>query len=719
MIEARPIKEAAESQEDYYLSSQWRLMGRKLRRHKLAMIGGAMLLFFYALVVFAEVLAPYNTTSRHDQVYAPPQRVRIFDRGRLRAPFVHGYQVKEDPVTWRKVYSVDRERRYRLRLFVSADDYRLWGSWRGTFHLLGVEDGGTLFLFGTDALGRDLFSRIIYAARISLTVGLVGVFLSFALGCVLGGLSGFYGGAIDTIIQRVIEFLMALPSIPVWMALSAALPPEWSPIQVYFGITLVLSVKGWCGLGRVVQRQDPGAAGGRLRHGGPCRRDFHRQDHPHPSSSGISELPRRPPHPEHSADDSRRDGPELSGPRHPSAGRELGDAPAGCAERPHGLAAPVAAHPSPGRDRGRAQLQSLRRWPAGRGRSVQVVGSRWRMSAREAGALLRVEGLKVVFQTDEGLVEAVNGVSLELGRNRILGVIGESGCGKSVTARSILRIVPHPGREVAGTILFDSAALGRVDLLELDPKGSQIRQVRGREISMVFQEPMTSLSPVHTVGFQITEAINLHVERNAQAARELAVEMLAKVGIPQPGERFDYYPHQLSGGLRQRVMIAMALSCNPSLLIADEPTTALDVTVQAQILELLRDLQGRMGMSVLYITHNLGVICELADDVCVMYLGRVVERGSLEEVFVRAGHPYTRQLLKSIPRPEGGQERLQAIRGNVPTPINMGHRCGFFERCDHAMPGKCDRAVPALVDRTSGHGVRCFLHGDEAEPGES
>jgi oligopeptide/dipeptide ABC transporter ATP-binding protein len=327
--------------------------------------------------------------------------------------------------------------------------------------------------------------------------------------------------------------------------------------------------------------------------------------------------------------------------------------------------------------------------------------------------VVEVKNLKTYFFLDDGVLKAVDDVSFSIARKGVLGVIGESGCGKSVTAQSVMRIVPDPGKIVSGNILLYHN--GNVqDIAQMGDNSETIRRIRGRVISMIFQEPMTSLSPVHSIGNQIIEVIRLHRTKNAEEQREICVDILAKVGIPNPNERIDYYPHQLSGGLRQRAMIAMALSCSPSLLIADEPTTALDVTVQAQILDLINSLQEEMGMSVMYITHDLGVIAEVASSVSVMYLGRVVESGNVRHIFKNPLHPYSSKLLMSIPKK--GQKvrgKLAAIKGTVPMPLNLPVQCGFFSRCDRAMPGKCDKKQPALVEIEPGHSVRCFLYSDE------
>lgn len=330
--------------------------------------------------------------------------------------------------------------------------------------------------------------------------------------------------------------------------------------------------------------------------------------------------------------------------------------------------------------------------------------------------ILEVKNLKTYFRLDEGTLKAVDGVSYGVKEKEILGIIGESGCGKSVTAQSILRIVPHPGKIVSGQIILRARQEEPLDLVTLAPFGSQIRTIRGRDISMIFQEPMTSLSPVHTIGNQIEEALLLHKTQSKKEARELAIDMLGRVGIPNPSQRCNEYSHQLSGGLRQRAMIAMALSCHPVLLIADEPTTALDVTVQAQIIDLMKELQDEFGMSILYITHDLGVIAEIADRVSVMYLGRIVESADTETLFENPLHPYTARLLKSIPKMgKKAKVRLDAIKGNVPVPLDPPRECGFYSRCLEAMTGICNTAIPGLVEIEEGHSVRCFLHSKEKE----
>jgi len=333
--------------------------------------------------------------------------------------------------------------------------------------------------------------------------------------------------------------------------------------------------------------------------------------------------------------------------------------------------------------------------------------------------LLEIKDLRVSFPLDEGTVRAVEGVSLTMRRGEVLGVVGESGCGKSITAHSILRIIPAPGHIDGGQILFHppgTAANGNgvVDLASLNPTGSEIRDIRGKDIAMIFQEPMSSFSPVHTIGSQVAEAILLHQDVTEAKARDMTIELLRLVGISGADQRVDNFPHQFSGGMRQRAMIAMALSCNPALLIADEPTTALDVTIQAQILDLMRGLQKRLGMAVMFITHNLGVIAQIADTVAIMYLGQVVEHGPVREILRNPKHPYTVDLLRAVPRlGKTAGQRLVAIEGSIPSPFQRPTGCPFHPRCSRMMPGRCDVHMPALTHLDDQHSVRCLLYEPE------
>jgi oligopeptide/dipeptide ABC transporter ATP-binding protein len=331
------------------------------------------------------------------------------------------------------------------------------------------------------------------------------------------------------------------------------------------------------------------------------------------------------------------------------------------------------------------------------------------MANASAEVLLDVKNLKTYFFTDEGVVKSVDGVTFHIQKGETLAVVGESGSGKSVTSLSIMRLIASPpGKIVEGEILFRGKDGQQKDITKLPE--SDMRKIRGNDISMIFQEPMTSLNPVYTVGDQIGEAVMLHQNKTRKEAMEVAITMLELVGIPEARRRVTNYPHQMSGGMRQRVMIAMALSCNPALLIADEPTTALDVTIQAQILDLMRKLQHEIGMSILFITHNLGVVAEMADRVVVMYGGRVVEEGTVVEIFKQPKHPYTMGLLHSIPRVDHAiteQARLEAIPGNVPNPLYLPTGCAFHPRCKFTIDA-CKVDVPKLEDTGNHHMSRCI-----------
>jgi oligopeptide/dipeptide ABC transporter ATP-binding protein len=337
--------------------------------------------------------------------------------------------------------------------------------------------------------------------------------------------------------------------------------------------------------------------------------------------------------------------------------------------------------------------------------------------------LLEVKDLKTYFMLDEGVVRAVDGVDFTIYRGKTLCVVGESGCGKSVTARAILRIVPRPGKIVDGQILYhrsqgeNTQREDVVDLAKLPETGREIREIRGAEISMIFQEPMTSFSPVYTIGNQIMEGILLHQKVDKERARELAIEMLRHCGLPRAERVIDQYPWELSGGMRQRAMIARALVCRPSLLIADEPTTALDVTTETQILELMKRLQEELGMALMFITHDLGVVAEMADEVIVMYLGKVVEQADVVSLFHNPKHPYTQALLRSIPTiSKERRRRLDTIEGMVPDPFNKPKGCPFHPRCRHMIPGVCNVQEPPLIQDEKGHLVRCVLYAEGNQP---
>ena len=329
------------------------------------------------------------------------------------------------------------------------------------------------------------------------------------------------------------------------------------------------------------------------------------------------------------------------------------------------------------------------------------------------GTLLEVRDLHIALDFDGEDIPVVEGISFELEPGKVLALVGESGCGKSVTSQAILRLLPRELRIIAGAIEFRPPDGKKpLDLARVPKDGKAIRAIRGNQISMIFQEPMSSFSLLHTMGNQIGEVIRLHLGSSKAEAREMSVELLDKVGISDPARAVDQYPYEFSGGMRQRGMIAKALACNPSLLIADEPTTALDVTIQAQILELMRGLQAEYGMAIVFITHDLGVVAQMADEVAIMYMGRIVERGPVREIFHEPKHPYTADLIRAVPRLVDLRARRHPapIRGSVPSLFERPPGCAFHPRCGSFMAGRCDTSVPPFTGLTRAHGVRCFLH---------
>jgi peptide/nickel transport system ATP-binding protein len=331
-----------------------------------------------------------------------------------------------------------------------------------------------------------------------------------------------------------------------------------------------------------------------------------------------------------------------------------------------------------------------------------------------ADHILQVKGLKISFKTDDGLIRAVDGVDFSVGRGRTLGLVGESGSGKSVSTWAIMKLLPRTAViHENSSILLTRKDGNVIDITKLNSSEQKIKEIRGGDVSIVFQEPMNSFSPVYTIGNQISEAIMLHRRLSKQEAKEIAVNMLDRVGIPNPARRFNEYPFELSGGMRQRAMIAVALCTSPSLLIADEPTTALDVTIQAQVLELMKELQSDLKMSTIFITHNLGVIAQMADEIAVMYLGGIVERGPCREIFFNPMHPYTINLLRAIPRlGMARNQRLVPISGMIPSPLERPPGCRFHTRCKKMIPGRCDVDMPETVRISQDHTVDCFLYSD-------
>lgn len=327
--------------------------------------------------------------------------------------------------------------------------------------------------------------------------------------------------------------------------------------------------------------------------------------------------------------------------------------------------------------------------------------------------LLVLNDVKVHIKTDEGILKAVDGVNFSIKKGKTMGLVGESGCGKSLTSKAILAINPNNCKTTGKILFYKKNQSEPINLLNLKKDGEEIRSIRGGNISMIFQEPMTAFSPFYTIGDQIMENIYIHKTKNKKEAKEITVKMLREVGIADAEKRIDQYPHEFSGGMRQRAMIAMALCCSPDLLIADEPTTALDVTIQAQVLELMKQLQKEYGMAILFITHNLGVIAEICDDVAVMYLGKIIEKTSVKELFNNPKHPYTKGLIKSIPKMGKKNERLYSIKGSVPLPIDLPPGCNFYDRCEYRINGLCNKESVPEIQLSENHMVSCFLYNQQ------
>ena len=693
----------------YYSASQWTLIWWRFRRHRAAMLAAGLLILMAILGLFAEFVAPYGPTTRDtNYLDGAPQIPKFCDQnGCSLQPFIHGVKTERDPNTLRAISVPDPETRIYVRLLAPGEDIRILGIIPTDRHLFGLSDSDAkIHFWGTDDLGRDVFSRTIYATRTSLSIGVLGVLISFVLALVIGGTAGYFGGRIDAVIQRVTEIIRVVPIIPLYMGLAAAMPKEWSTTQVYFAMTLILGLFGWPTLARRIRsqllsiRNEDYVVAARLAGARPGRII---SQHMLPSFTSfiIVDL-------------------VISFPYMILSETALSFV--GLGLRPPTVSWGVLLQ----------QAQSIRAieqtpWlfiPAilvvAAVLAFTIIGDGLRDAADPYGGgkvmenMLTVEDLSISFRTDEGKITPVQGVSFSVKSGKTLGLVGESGSGKSISTKALMRLLPGTASLGDKTRMHYRSKDGRsVEIEKLDVRSNQVRALRGSEIGMIFQEPMASFSPVYTIGNQMMEAIRLHRNMGKREARAFAVEMLDKVGISNPGARIDQYAHEMSGGMRQRAMIALTLSAGPQLLIADEPTTALDVTIQAQVLELMRGLQEDLGMGMIFITHDLGVIAQIADEVAVMYLGTIVERGPTREVIRNPLHPYTVGLLEAIPSLEKLVSRLRPVPGDIPSPHARPTGCPFHTRCSKAIKGVCEVNAPAETVATEGHAVRCFLHQDE------
>ena len=545
--------------------------------------------------------------------------------------------------------------------------------------------------------------------------------ISTIIGTVIGVISGYLGGIIDNAIQRIIEVIASFPRLPLWIALGAAIPPEIPPLRVFILIVIVLASISWAQLarqirGKVLSIREEDYIKAARSIGTSIPRILFKHILPNTlthviviatlsiptfiiAESSLSFLGLGINPPLISWGVLLKDAQSIQNILHQPwllipgvmitvtmlVFSFVGDGVRDAFD-PH------------------FQYKKLTNRSSDKG----VVKKSHKISD---DTILCVEGLKTHFPTMEGVVNAVNGVSFEVKPNTTIGVIGESGCGKSITALSLLNLIPAPGRIVSGNILYRYKDQ-LVNLCDMSPKGHEIRKIRGKEISMIFQDPMTSLNPVYTIGNQIMETLIYHQRLDKKNARNKAIESLNIVGFPHPDKRIDCYPHQLSGGLRQRVMIAMALCCEPTLLIADEPTTALDVTIQAQILQLMNHIQEKYRrMSIIFISHDLGVINEMCDEAIVMYQGRIVEYATVKELFNNPLHPYTQALIRSMPKlATGDNMKLTPISGSVDVPINLKPGCHFLFRCQEKKNFCFKEEDPDLIEKNKSHWVRCWLY---------
>jgi peptide/nickel transport system permease protein len=715
----------------YFTASQWQLVRWRFIQHRAAVIGAIILTIMMFTGVFAEFFTPYSPTTRDSSVIGgPPQMIKFWDKnGFSFRPFVSGLTTTRHPETYRSMVKLDANKRIYLRLFVRGEEYKLLGFISWDVHLFGT-DQGKIHLFGTDELSRDVFSRCIYASRTSLSIGILGTLTAFFLGLIIGGISGYSSGWVDYVLQRLTEIVRVIPVIPLYMGLAAAFPKTWTNLQVYFAMTMVFGLVRWPTLSRRVrshllsQRKEDYVTAARLS-GASVSRIISRHLLPSFTSYIIVDLVISFPYVILSETALSFVGFGLRAPsvswgvllREAQNVRTIEQAPwlfipavfvvvavlaftligdgLRDAADPYSSSHLRASKPASGSPEHRDALPETQ---------AQI-------EFLQKESLLSVRNLRISFQADEGVITAVEGVDFQIDQGRTLGIVGESGSGKTVATRAIVKLLPK--NAIYGDrseINFRMSNGNIVDIASLDSNSPELRKIRGGEISMIFQEPMASFSPVYTIGNQMMEAILLHRNIGKPEARECAIEMLDRVGVSNPKLRFDQYSHELSGGMRQRAMIAMALVTHPSLLIADEPTTALDMTIQAQILDLIKKLQQDLGMAVIFITHNMGVIAHMADEIAVMYLGVIVERGPTASVIQHPKHPYTQGLLAALPDIHKKEKRLSSVPGDIPSPLERPSGCPFHTRCPKKMPGTCERTMPPRILFGESQYARCFLY---------
>lgn len=720
-----------EKAKKYYTASQWQLLSWRFRQHPAAIIGAIVLTIMMFTGFFAEFFSPYSPTTRDpSRIGAPPQMIKFWDdNGFSIRPFVHAITTTRHPETFRPIAKLDANKRVYLSIFVRGEEYKLLGFIPWDVNLFGT-DGEMIHLFGTDDLSRDLFSRCIYASRTSLSIGILGTLTAFFLGLIIGGISGYSSGWVDYGLQRLTEIVRVIPVIPLYMGMAAAFPKEWTNLQVYFAMTMIFGLVRWPTLSRRIrshllsQRKEDYVTAARLS-GASAYRIIFRHLLPSFTSYIIVDLVISFPYIILSETALSFVGFGLRAPtvswgvllRDAQNIRSIEQAPWLFIPAVFLVLAVLAFTLIGDGLRDAADPYSNIHLPTTKRNFYRPLNadvlkeSRKDLDFHKKEALLDVRNLQISFQTDEGLITAVEGIDFQIDRGRTLGIVGESGSGKTVGTRALVKLLPENAVYGEKTqINFRMPDGSIIDMATIGPKSSEMRKIRGGEISLIFQEPMASFSPVYTIGNQIIEAILLHLNIDKEEAHKLAIEMLDEVGVSNPEIRFNQYSHELSGGMRQRAMIAMALVTRPSLLIADEPTTALDTTIQAQILDLIKNLQKQLQMAVIFITHNMGVIAHIADDLAVMYLGVIIERGPTAEVIHGPKHPYTQCLIAALPNIEKREKRLITVPGDIPSPIERPSGCPFHPRCPQVIYGTCDRAMPSQTQIGEGRYVSCFLY---------
>ena len=699
------------SKEAYFTASQSQLIWSRFKKQRSAMIAAAVLVFLMVSGIFAPFLSPYNPTiaGKNDEyTNGAPQIPRFCDdAGCSLRPFVYGVERERSMATnFRWVTKINTEDRKYIHFFVEGWDYKLFGFIPSNTHLFGAPDG-FVHLFGTDASGKDIFSRTLHAIWTSMQVGTIGVLIAFVLALIIGGISGYYGGWIDSVLQMITDAVRTVPAIPLFMAVAAFMPPELSGrIEVLLHIDDP-GADWLADTGAACAHPPSDRAQSGIRAGRPALRRLVQSCDPTAPAAKFHQLHHRGSGDLLSLHGADRNRPQLhrTGPQ--GSGELAGGHVAKCDQCRCAAELPMVFHPCHLLHRSRDGLRLRGRRAARRGGPL--------LGYAQMSDLITVENLTLKFRTDEGLITAVEDVSFRVRKGEVMGLVGESGSGKSVTAKALMHLNARNAVYSPESRIILHTDAGEVDVLALR-KARDMKIVRGGAISMIFQEPMASFAPAISIGKQMIEQLMLHSDMTKAQARTLSIEMLDRVGISDASSRIDQYAFELSGGMRQRAMIAMALSTKPRLLIADEPTTALDVTIQAQVIDLMKDLVREFQMGIVFITHDLGVVAQTADHVSVMYLGRLIEKGPVRAVIRDPRHPYTQGLIAALPKLDDLESTLTPVPGDIPSPLERPTGCVFNTRCSKIVGEPCFREVPPDVRIDPVHRVACHIYKDTTTP---